>query len=60
MGSTSTAMEGSVIEWQISDMSLAELIDWIDANRYIRDFTCEERENYRLEPMCTADLGHSI
>jgi serine/threonine protein kinase/WD40 repeat protein len=26
--------------------------EWIRANRYIREFTCEERETYRIEPLC--------
>jgi WD40 repeat protein len=29
-----------------------DLLDWTRANRYIRDLTCEERAQYRLEPAC--------
>jgi hypothetical protein len=41
-----------LIEWQSADPSLDELRDWIHANRYIRGLTCEEREQYRVEPLC--------
>lgn len=29
-----------------------ELLDWVYANRYIRDLTCNERELYHIEPLC--------
>jgi WD40 repeat protein len=48
----SVALDGALIEWQISDMPLDEMIDWTYANRYVRDLTCEEREKYRVEPLC--------
>ncbi|HEY83786.1 MAG TPA: PQQ-binding-like beta-propeller repeat protein, partial [Chloroflexi bacterium] len=48
----SVAMDGALIEWQISDPSLDELIEWVSANRYVRDLTCDERAQYRVEPLC--------
>lgn len=48
----SAGMDGSVIEWQIADPSLNELISWVRANRYIPEFTCEDRVRYRIEPLC--------
>ena len=48
----SISLDGALIEWQISDLPLDELIDWTYANRYIRELTCEEREKYRVEPLC--------
>lgn len=39
--------------WQVS-ATLDELIAWTQANRYVRDLTCVEREQYRVEPLCPA------
>jgi serine/threonine protein kinase len=30
------------------------LRDWVHENRYIREFTCKERDQYRIEPLCKA------
>jgi WD40 repeat protein len=46
------AMEGKIIEWPISEMSLPELLEWIKTNRYVRELTCEERQQYRIDPQC--------
>lgn len=48
----SSSADGLLIEWQVSEWSLDELHDWISKNRYVRDFTCEERETYRIDPSC--------
>jgi hypothetical protein len=32
--------------------SLDKVRAWIDDNRYVRELTCEERETYRIEPLC--------
>jgi WD40 repeat protein len=48
----SVSLDGALIEWQIADPSLDELRDWIHANRYVRELTCEERAQYRVEPYC--------
>ncbi|NDJ75955.1 MAG: protein kinase [Chloroflexi bacterium] len=48
----STFYSGIVYEWQIADWSLDELRDWARANRYVRAFSCDEREQYRIEPLC--------
>jgi len=29
-----------------------ELLAWVQENRYVREFTCEERALYRIEPLC--------
>jgi WD40 repeat protein len=50
----SVSMDGALIEWQIADLPLDELVEWTHANRYVRDLTCEEREQYRVEPLCDA------
>ena len=44
--------DGALIEWQIEDLPLEELIEWTYANRYVRELTCEERETYRIAPLC--------
>ena len=41
-----------VSQWQITAPSLDEVMSWIAENRYVRDFTCEERAQYRIEPLC--------
>jgi WD40 repeat protein/serine/threonine protein kinase len=43
--------DGTVRMWQIS-LSLDDLTAWIQANRYIRDLTCAERERYNAAPLC--------
>jgi WD40 repeat protein/serine/threonine protein kinase len=43
--------DSSVSLWQVS-LSLDDLISWIKANRYLRDFTCAERDLYRIQPLC--------
>lgn len=30
-----------------------DLLDWMHSNRYIRDLTCLERSQYRVEPYCS-------
>jgi WD40 repeat protein/DNA-binding SARP family transcriptional activator len=44
--------DGLLSKWKISVQSLPELLDWIQANRYVRSLTCEERQRYRVEPLC--------
>jgi WD40 repeat protein/serine/threonine protein kinase len=48
----SSSGDGTVREWQIAEWSLEELLGWVQDNRYIREFTCEERAQYRVEPLC--------
>jgi WD40 repeat protein len=42
----------TIIQWQLAAPSLDELLDWVAANRYVRELTCEERDLYRIEPLC--------
>ncbi len=37
--------------WRL-DFSLQDLETWARENRYIREFTCDERERYRIPPYC--------
>jgi WD40 repeat protein/serine/threonine protein kinase len=41
---------GVVRLWRADDTD--GVIAWARANRYIRDFTCIEREQYRIQPLC--------
>lgn len=49
---TSSLGDRAVIEWQVADLSLEEMRVWAQANRYLRPFTCEERETFKIEPLC--------
>ena len=48
----SASADGTVHEWAIGDWHLEALLEWIDGNRYLRNFTCEERDLYRLDTLC--------
>ena len=37
--------------WDVSQLE-TDLATWVTENRYIPDFTCEQRELYRIEPYC--------
>jgi WD40 repeat protein len=43
--------DGRVELWRI-DATLEELLTWTRNNRYIPELTCEQRELYRIEPLC--------
>ncbi len=43
--------DSTVRHWQVS-LSLDDLITWANANRYVREFTCAERERYTITPLC--------
>ena len=51
-----TALSGSIdqmiTQWSIENPSLKELLTWIEANRYVRALTCEERARYQIELLC--------
>lgn len=42
--------QGVLIEWQLAEKTLPELLDWINANRYVRPLTKAEKIQYHLEP----------
>ena len=52
-----SAYLGEVLEWYVSNQSLDELIGWIRDNRHLREFTCEERDIYRIEPLCESETS---
>ena len=47
----SGAGDGTVRQWQLA-LDLDDLIQWAQANRYLREFTCAERQRYNVEPLC--------
>jgi WD40 repeat protein len=47
------AQEGRLVEWHLAEKSLPELLDWIKSNRYVRELTCEERQQYHVDPQCS-------
>jgi WD40 repeat protein/DNA-binding CsgD family transcriptional regulator len=55
--SSALGPEEAVIQWRIVDMPLDDLRAWIAANRYVRDFTCEERAQYAIPPLCEMDAS---
>jgi WD40 repeat protein len=48
----SASADGTVREWRVGGWALDDLLAWVHENRYVRDFTCEERAQYRIGPMC--------
>jgi WD40 repeat protein/serine/threonine protein kinase len=46
----SASRAGMLIQWRID--TLDELREWIVDNRFLYDLTCEERTQYRIEPLC--------
>ncbi len=42
--------QGKLIEWHFAEKPLSELLDWIKANRYVRELTPEEKLQYHLTP----------
>jgi hypothetical protein len=46
---------GLVIVRPIGELPVNDVLAFIDDNRVLRDFTCEEREQYRIRPLCDAN-----
>jgi WD40 repeat protein len=46
------SVDETIILYKLDVLSYTELLDWIAENRYVRELTCEERELYRIEPLC--------
>lgn len=47
----SGAHDGLMIEWRVDD-TLEELVAWTEANRYLHELTCSDREQVNIEPLC--------
>ncbi|GIK64644.1 MAG: hypothetical protein BroJett018_24380 [Chloroflexota bacterium] len=54
-----TAVSGSwdytVLLWQTPP--LQGLVEWTHANRYLRELTCRDREQYHVTPLCESSTG---
>jgi WD40 repeat protein len=49
----SISTDGLLTKWTVPTFRTApELLDWIQANRYVRELTCAEKLQYRVEPLC--------
>ena len=48
----SGATDQAIIQWDLTTPLLDELFNWVEAHRYVRELTCQERELYRIEPFC--------
>ncbi len=48
-------LDGRLIEWHIAEQPLPQLLDWINANRYVRPLTCDERQQYHIGPLCSQE-----
>lgn len=44
--------DGRLLIWHIAEKPLSELLEWVAANRYVREFNCEERALYQVDPQC--------
>ena len=47
----SSAQDRTIRLWLVPS-SPSDILSWAADNRYIRDLTCAEREQYRVEPLC--------
>jgi WD40 repeat protein len=47
----------TIIHWRLTTPELDELRDWVEASRYVRELTCEERKTYQIEPLCVAEVA---
>ena len=48
----SAGQDGLVIVRPIDELPVDDVLAFIRDNRVLRDFTCEEREQYRILPLC--------
>ncbi|NWF70867.1 MAG: protein kinase [Chloroflexi bacterium] len=47
----SGSLDGTLRLWPDT---IEALLTWVRANRYVRELTCAEREQFRVEPLCAA------
>ena len=51
----SAAQDGQVIVRPIGELPIDDVLAFVKENRVLRGFTCEEREQYRILPLCDAN-----
>lgn len=44
--------DGRLLVWRL-DLTVSDLLKWTSTHRYVRSFTCTEREIYEIEPLCS-------
>jgi WD40 repeat protein len=47
----SSAQDNTLRLWQVPREAV-EIVEWANNNRYVRELTCAEREQFRVEPLC--------
>lgn len=53
----SSSADGTTRIWRVpSYATIEEMVSWLQNNRYIRKFTCEERELFNIQPLCDGDV----
>ena len=51
-----SSLDGTTKVWDVPPYtSIDELLAWLPNNRYIPEFTCDQREEYRITPLCSTD-----
>jgi hypothetical protein len=48
--SISTILDDGIITWRVE--SASDTVNWVYANRYIREINCQERLQYGIQPFC--------
>ncbi len=51
----SASDDGTVIARPIAEQPVEDILAHVDENRVLREFTCVERKQYRILPLCDAD-----
>jgi WD40 repeat protein len=52
-GGGSSTFSGQIAVWRL-DVELETLVGWTYQNRFVRELTCQEREQYQVVPPCDA------
>ena len=51
----SSGQDGLVISRPVVDLTLEDLIEYANGNRYIPEFTCDQRAQYHIDPPCETE-----
>lgn len=49
----SGSRDTTIVFWRLPH-SIPEMVEWAHLNRYVKAFSCSERNLYRIEPLCEA------
>ena len=55
----SAGPDNQILKWRLKEPGLLDLIDWIQINRYLGELSCDQRQSYKIEPLCGdgVDMG---